>query len=126
MKENPYSKMIEIMKNQGTKSNNPLIAIVIESPPNLVIKINDLQIDKVNILIADYLLSGYKRNIRIPEVSATGETNETNTHKHSINKIGINNMETTFLDTLKKGDKLAVLPTDDKQTYIVLCRVVSL
>lgn len=108
MKDNPYSKMIEIMKNQRARSNDPIVATVIEPPPNLIIKVNDLQIDKSNILIADYLLEGYKRNIKIPEVQAIGD------------------VEATFQDTLKKDDKLTVLPTEDRQTYIILCRVVEL
>lgn len=132
MKENPYSKMIEIMQKQGSTSNSPTIAIgeVISSNP-LTVKIGDLQIDKDNILIADYLLKDYKRIVKIPEVPATGETNEVTiethgTHKHSVEKIGINEVEITFLDTFKQGDKLAIIPTSDRQTFIILARVVSL
>lgn len=131
MKENPYSKLIEQMQKQGSISNPPSMQIgeVISSNP-LTIRIGDLQIDKDNILIADYLKE-YKRKIKIPEVVATGETNDVSvgdhgTHKHNVTKVGINEVEITFLDTLKQGDKLAILPTSDRQTYIVLARVVSL
>lgn len=120
------------MKKQGATSNPPTIAIgeVISSNP-LVIRIGDLQIDKDNILITDYLLKDYKRKIKIPEATATGETNNVSvgdhgTHKHSVDNIGINEVEITFLDTLKAGDRLAILPTSDKQNYIILARVVSM
>lgn len=132
MKENPYSKMVELMKKQGATSNPPSVQIgEVISPNPLTIRIGDLQIDKDNILIADYLLKDYKRKIKIPEVVATGETNNVSvgdhgTHKHSVEKIGINEVEITFLDTFKQGDKLAALSTEDKQTYIILARVVSL
>ena len=132
MKDNPYSKLIEQMKKQGATSNSPSIQIgEVISPNPLTIKIGDLQIDKDNILIADYLLKDYRRKVKIPEVVATGETNNVSvgdhgTHKHSVDKIGINEVEITFLDTLKQGDKLAILPTSDRQTYITLARVVSL
>ena len=132
MKDNPYSKIIEQMKKQGATSNPPTIAIgeVISSNP-LTVKIGDLQIDKDNILITDYLLKDYKRKIKIPEATATGETNNVSvgdhgTHKHSVDNIGINEVEITFLDTLKAGDRLAILPTSDKQNYIILARVVSM
>lgn len=127
MKENPYSKMIEIIKKQGASYNPPSIQIgVVISPNPLTIKIGDLPINKDNILITDYLLQGYKRKIKVPEVTTTGETGENSGHKHNISKIGIEEAEITFLDTLKQGDKLAILPTSDKQTYIVLARVVGL
>lgn len=64
---NPYSTIVEIMRAQGAASNPPSIQIgvVIEPPPNLIIKVNDLQIDKDNLLIADYLLTEHKRRIVI-------------------------------------------------------------
>lgn len=132
MKENPYSKMIEIMKKQSASVNPPSIQIgEVISPNPLAIRIGDLQIDKDNILIADYLLKDYRRKVKIPEVTATGETNNVSvgdhgTHKHSVDKIGVNEVEITFLDTLKQGDKLAILSTGDGQTYMILARVVSM
>lgn len=132
MKENPYSKMIEIMQKQGSTSNPPAIEIgEVISPNPLTVKIGDLQVDKDNILIADYLLKEYKRKIKVPKVTATGETNSASvgdhgTHKHSVDEIGINEVEITFLDTFKQGDKLAIIPTSDRQTFIILARVVSL
>jgi len=132
MKDNPYSKLIEQMKKQGATSNPPSVQIgEVISPNPLTIRIGDLQIDKDNILMADYLLKEYKRKVKIPEVTATGETNNVSvgdhgTHKHSVEKIGINEVEITFLDTFKQGDKLAIIPTSDRQTFIILARVVSL
>ena len=132
MKDNPYSKLIEQMKKQGATSNSPSIQIgEVISPDPLTVRKGDLQIDKDNILIADYLLKDYRRKVKIPEATATGETNNVSvgdhgTHKHSVDKIGVNEVEITFLDTLKQGDKLAILSTGDGQTYIILARVVSL
>lgn len=128
MNENPYSNLIGIIQKQGASSNPPTlqIGIVIEPPPNLIIRVNDLPIDKDNILIADYLLKGHRRRITIPEVSTTGETNEADGHNHSVDKVGIVDAEVTLLDTLESGDQLAVLPTSDMQTYIIMARVVGL
>jgi hypothetical protein len=110
MKENPYSKMIEIMKKQGA-SNPPSIQIgeVIEPPPNLIIMVNDLPIDKENILIADYLLKeeNYIREYQTSSDRATWG---------NINYI-------KYTDTLKKGELLAVIPVEDKQLYIILARL---
>ncbi len=126
MKENPYSKMIEIMQKESANTNPPITQIgKVISPQPLIIEVGDLQVDKDNILIADYLLQNYKRKIKVPESETTGETAESNSHKHDVVKVGINEVEVTFLDTLKQGDRLAVWPTEDKQTYIIVARVVD-
>ena len=57
MKENPYSKMIEIIKNKGSAYNSPSIeiGILISASPNVVMKVNDLQLDKDNLITSDIL-----------------------------------------------------------------------
>lgn len=103
--KNPYSELVKIMQEQGAKFNPPTIEIgEVISPNPLKIRLGDLQIDKDNILINDFLLQGYQRQFKV-----NGITNEYEA-----------------IDTLKKGDLLAILPTEDRQTYIVLCKVVSL
>ncbi len=103
MKDNPYNKLIQQMKKQGKSVNTPSIQIgrVVSASP-LMIQIGDLQIDRANILIADYLLNGYSRDAVIDDMSGTL-------------KLG---------PSLKANDRLAILPTSDKQTYIVLAKVV--
>lgn len=149
MKDNPYSKMIEIMKNKGASFNPPSIQIgeVIEPPPNLVVKVNDLQIDKDNILIADYLLEEHQRkitikgeNIHFTQSTPVGTTDSVNdggtgasSHSHDIDNIEINTPvqigatnESSYIqteDTLKKGDLLGVMPVEDRQLYIVIARL---
>ena len=102
----PYTKILKITRNEGSKDNPPSISIgkVISPPPNLMVsKTKDLQLYKDDIYIADYLLSGYSR-----QVSITGGTGT------AIN----------MLDTINNGDLLAIMPTSDLQTWIVLCKVV--
>ena len=120
---NPFSDLVAIMRDQGSAYNPTSIQLaeVINPPPNLIIKFGDLEIDKDFILIADYLLDSYKRQITIPSTSASGTAGD-----HSISSISIPNGEIDFKDTLKKGDLLAVMPTQDKQKYIIIAKVVSL
>lgn len=143
MKDNPYSKMIEIMKNKGASSNPPSIQIgeVIEPPPNLVIKVNDLQVDKDNILIADYLLKEHQRKttirgerIKFTKNNPVGETEVASSHSHPLSVVSVDSVpveidakgESSHIqteDTLEKGDLLAVLPVEDRQLYIILARL---
>lgn len=106
MKENPYSKLLEMTKGKQEKNANVLIGEVISSTP-LTIAVGDLQIDQDNILVADFLLDGYSRDYStdryIPNGSSTGTM--------------------TYTDGINVGDRLAMLQTADKQLYIVLSRV---
>lgn len=120
MMESSYVKILKHMQKQGSKLNPPSVQIGVMVSSN-ILKIGDLQLDKDNLLIADYLLSSYKRGISIPTTSASG-----NTTTGSISSVGIPNGNMEFTDTLKAGDTVAVIPINDGQTYVILARVVSL
>lgn len=131
MKENPYSKMIELMQRQGSIVNPPSIQVaeVISTPPNLVIKLGDLQVDKDNILIADYLLPGYKRKASQKSAGNIISHDDGDPREYSpytvIEEL-THSGSIEFTDTLQTGDMVVVMPTEDKQTYIILARVVNL
>ena len=110
MEENPWSKMLEIMRKQSKDYEGIVIGEVLSAPPSLVIKVGDLQVDKDNILIADYLLKDYLREYK---------SSSDNSSWGSTNYI-------RYEDTLKAGERLAIATTLDKQTYIVLARLVRL
>ncbi len=128
-----YTKILGLMKKKGTENNPEVVSLatVVSVPPNLIIQTGDVQITQENILIADYLLSNYSRQINIPaNTTATGDTNSvtvgTNgSHQHTITDIGITG-QCNFVDTLNEGDQLAVQPIQDGQIYIIFARVVSL
>lgn len=103
-----YVKIMQVMQRQGAKNNPPSIYIgtVISPPPNLVIQTTDnMSLYNDDILIADYLLSGCSRQVSITGGSGTA-------------------IQTT--DTaLKVDDTVILMPTIDMQTWILLCKVVS-
>lgn len=103
----PYVKITGFCRRQGAKGNPPGIAIgkVMSPPPNLIINVNDMPLDKDNILIADFLLSGYSRQINITGGSGT-----------AINMTD---------QSLNVDDAVAIMPTIDGQTWLLLCKVVS-
>lgn len=106
MKENPYSKLLEITKAQKETRDNVLIGEVISSAP-LTISVGELQIDKDNILVADYLLNNYSRRY---------STNRTIPNGSDIGTM-------TYTDGINVGDRLAMLQTADRQLYIIIARV---
>lgn len=118
--EDCYSKLINIIKKHGAAYNPPSIdiGIVLSSEP-LIIKIGDLQLTKDNIFVADYLLKNYKRKITMSSTSVNEDSTNINLPAPTISDTDV-----SFIDGLKKEDTLACLATEDKQRYIILCRVV--
>lgn len=110
--KSPYSRLIKIIREQAVYYNPPTIQIgeIISPPPVLKIRVGDLQLDKDDVLIADYLLADYTREYK--------------TSSDKINWSTSNYIK--WVDTLKQGDLVALLATADKQTFIVLCKVVKL
>lgn len=133
MQDNPYSMIIEIMREQGAAKNPPVImlASVVVSSPNLVIKVGDLQLGKENLLVADYLMHGYERSVSFTSTQTNSTTNSTEvgdhgSHSHSITGMEISQGKMMMIDSINTGDILAVIPTYDEQTFIILAKVVSI
>lgn len=103
-KENPFSKIIEAMREEGAVNNPPSITLATVASTNPInIFIGKLPLDGDNLYFADYLHEGYKRNVTL--------------------NGGVES-ELEYKDSLTVGDVLAVMPTADRQQYIVLARVV--
>jgi hypothetical protein len=105
--------------------------VVISADP-LTIKLGDLQIGKENILIADYLLKDYEREIEIAETDGSGtmsseSVGDHGSHTHSISKIAVaeGGIVKFTNNGLEADDIVALTPTPDGQTYIVLAKLVE-
>lgn len=118
----PYVKMLNLMKKKGAEQNPPTVCIakVIEPPPNIILQTKDLQLYKDDIIISERLVD-YKQDISI-SCSASGGVS----CGGQLQNINIEKQEMKFWKILKVGDEVAVLPTGDNQTWIVLCKVVRL
>lgn len=133
MQDNPYVRIIDMMREEGCAFNPPaiMLAEVITPPPELLIKVGDIQIGTPNLLIADYLLNDYQRIMQMATTSSNGTTNEVFVgepycHSHELTTLGFEPGTVKTIDTLKAGDVLAVMPTYDEQTYIILAKVVRI
>ncbi|RJE48695.1 MULTISPECIES: DUF2577 family protein [unclassified Dehalobacter] len=109
--KNPYSELVMLIQDQGSKYNPPYICIgqVTNPPPKLRIKMGDLQLDSENLLMSDVLLD-HDRQAILTTTEGYGETTE-----------GVLQIESC----LQKGALVALLPLEREQTYIVLSKVVS-
>ena len=89
--DNAYSGIINIMREQGTKYNAPALMLgeVVNANP-LLIKVGDIQLDKDNLYVADYLMSGYSREANLTgsisfSSSNVGGSTNSSTYEHSHN-----------------------------------------
>lgn len=111
--DNPFSGMINLMREQGAKFNAPnlLVGEVINADP-VKIKVGDVILDKDNLYIADYLLRDYKRAYKIEGElyfnsdggtinGSTKNTSCTTTHNHLMDRLDLKTNKDNFY---AKGD----------------------
>lgn len=95
-----------MVKSHGGNSTSIVIGLVISKSP-FTVRVGELSLNAEDVLISDHLLEGYQRSYSsdriIPEGSSTGNI--------------------TYTDGINEGDRLAMIPTSEKQLYIVLARV---
>ena len=127
------------MQEQEKKYNTPPVCIgkVVKVQP-LQIKTGELLLEQDDLFISDLLTSTYKRSAHIVSSdeltsstqATSGGTGQASfaTHNHKISaSYNLNGTaDIVFEDSLKEGDLLALMPTENRQTYIVLCKVVKL
>lgn len=135
---NPYTGLLSIIHEQGKKYTIPAVCIgkVVNVHP-LQIKTGELILEQDDLLVSDFLASGYKRSTAIVssgELTSSTQATSGGTgdgsfaiHNHKIsasyNLSGT--ADIVFNTDLKRGDSLALMPTGNRQTYIVLCKVVK-
>lgn len=126
-----YAEMIEMMRAQGRKDNPVTLQLGVMQSSNSV-KIDDLVLKAEDLYIADYLIAGYTRQIKIPYVS--GVTVDTTQHDpfgsvdaqgqyHDPDTRVSTQAKITYIDGLKKGDLVAVQRLNDTNKFVILARV---
>lgn len=134
MNENPYSELLHIMHGVAGahETKAACIGTVKQAPPNLVISYNNILLNSDELYISEYLLTDYARTTKGHLKSATqdkgGGSGDASfeSHNHSIDNDYTESIITT--DTLKPGDKVAMLPVlpDGSRNlqYIIIDKIV--
>lgn len=124
-----YLRVMELMRSQGAKDNPVTLQLGIMQSPTSV-KIDDLVLNAEDLYIADYLVAGYTRQIKVPYVSGVSvDTTQSNPFASKDNPDPDTRTwkesQITYTDGLKKGDLVAVQKLDGNNMYVILARVVS-
>ena len=108
----------------------PQIGVVISPPPEIKIGLGDkIILSKDHLIIAAHVLAGYQRDIEIPVTSdLTGNTanalvGTSTEHNHAYENLGIAG-QMLYMDTLKAGDEVILVPSTDAQIYFLVDKAV--
>lgn len=123
---NEMTKLAKKIKGDGsTNYMGPLIGTVEKEFPNFVIRLDNnitLKKENKNTIFAYHILDTYKRITTLDLTSASG----TDSDGDSQSSIGYSKGVLNFIDTIKKGDVLIVIPSADNQKYFVMDWAVEL
>lgn len=128
------------MANKFKSCNNPTIVgavlgTVINPPPNLMISALDGKLMISDCYVLDRILPEYKRIIDLPLESKKGELSLQpyeidredgkleDRKDYKITDIELKEKEIVFKDTLKQGDTVLLISTQDNQQYFVVGKV---
>lgn len=139
--DNPYSQLVNLIREQGTRGNSPdlMLAEVLTPYPEITVKAGDIQLDKDNLFIADYLLPNYKRAYYIEGVmhfeasgsNLSGDAKDSSipsadvgnhgshshgTHKHDLNQVSVTTSKNGFY-AHGDGDNPSVNDGTASQSY---------
>ncbi len=128
-----FAEMLGMMREQGRKDNPTTLQLGVMQSANSV-KIDDLVLNAEDLYIADYLVAGYTRKIKVPYVS--GVTVDTTQESGFVSANSNGNYsdpdtrtstqsQITFTDGLKKGDLVAVHKLQNTNKFVILAKVVE-
>ena len=128
-----FAEMLNMMREQGRKDNPVTLQLGVMQSANSV-KIDDLVLNAEDLYIADYLVSGYTRKIKVPYVSGVTVDTTQESGFVSANSSGkysdpdtrtSTQSQIIFTDGLKKGDLVAVQKLQNTNKYVILVKVVE-
>lgn len=120
-KENNVNELFGIFNNDEkfNSLSNIETGQVVSPLPELEIQVRNLTYKKENIKLNEYWLPSHRRDITIPSSALTGSDSKGDSHISG----GFPEANIIYNDTLKAGDDVAVIQSQNKQTLYVLFRI---
>lgn len=117
-----YAEMLNMMREQGKKDNPVTLQLGVMQSANSV-KIDDLILRSEDLYIADYLISGYTRVLKVPYVSKVTLDVQKEEYVTDVTVNTQTQEKPVFTDGLKAGDLVAVQKLQNTNKYVILARV---
>lgn len=132
MEKDGLTELALLFRERDPKTSPSITTgIVVAPPPDPRIQLNEVIIlEKENLVFAAHLVDGYERHIQLSDTDAGTTTTESDggegasAHTHGIAEL---NVDTTmkWLDTVKAGDEVILIPVEDGQLYYVIDKAVK-
>ena len=120
-----FAEMLNMMREQGKKDNPVTLQLGVMQSENSV-KIDDLVLNAEDLYIADYLVAGYARKIKMPYISNVTLDVQKGQYDVSGVEAQLTKQEAVeYTEGLKKGDLVAVQKLYNTNKYVILVRVVE-
>lgn len=120
------SELAKMLKErEPIRYRGPIVGTVLSPPPEIKIQIDkNIILDKSHLVIGASILKDCRREFEIKGADITGHTTKMNVgehgeHDHNIETLDIKG-KIKSIDTLKKGDKVILIPSQDEQTYFLI------
>lgn len=119
-KQDPFAELVKAMRSEGAKFNPPSLRVgVVTSVNPLLVKLEELQLTKEDILI-DASLIEHNEEFSLDSTPARGSVSTGG----NLSNLSIEKGSLKIKTRLKKDDLLVLIPTQDKQIWIILSKVV--
>lgn len=136
----PYVEMAKMLKERDNKIYSGYnVGEIVEDFPSIKIRTDEnILLDKEELLFSAHLLRDYEWEYEIVEGEIQfvdtncGDTTVDSLHSHQIESLNVdtNTLKSKgkikWVNTIKKGDKVLLIPSGDEQTYVVIDKVVTL
>ncbi len=121
--DNPYINLLGLMRVEGSV-NNPvpfLIGKVVSANPFLV-QVDNIQLERKDLLINSELLSGTSKEVSISAESVTGSLNTE--HGGTLDSFNMTNGSIININNnFSVSDKVVLLMSKNQQQFILICKV---
>ncbi len=130
---------VEFAKQLKARDNKTVIGAilgtVITPPPNIKISILEGQVFITSCYVLDYVLPDYERIVTMPFEAKSGEltiqaydtkredAKLLSSQDYKINEFELKGKKIFTVDTLKEGDEVMLITSQDNQTYFLVGKV---
>lgn len=133
--DDPYLSFVGVMQEEGAVRNtSPYLIGEVKSTEPLVVRTEEVELTREDMLINEFLLTAYKRKLRLDITQAEGVSQSSSggsgsgsdsyaSHNHGMNTIGIPDGTFTTLEDFAIGDLVLLLMSSNQQQFILVCKL---
>lgn len=134
-----FASVLKGVTKSIPKHEGFIVGKVISPPNDIRISIDEaIILDKSHLIIASHVLNDYERKFEVfdAEIQFTaencGSTNTVSNHSHTIQSLNVDSQtlkakgKFKWTDTLKEGELVILVPSQNEQMYILIDKAVEL